>query len=124
MEPLRTRPVLADERSIRSSSASRRPGAEEHLGDAGAGEGVDEAEEHEADKTHMTSDRRRWTSISRSPSVGVEGDEDEVDELDEDERHDDPADAVDPDVAPQDRRRADAAGTSRRAAPAGSARRS
>jgi hypothetical protein len=62
---------------------------EEQLGDPGAGEGVDEAEEDDEAETAMT-ERRRWTSIRFSPSVGVQRDEDEVDELDEDERDDDP----------------------------------
>ena len=50
--------------------------------------------------------RRMWTSISGTPSVGVQRDEDEIDELDEDERDDDPAHSVDPDIPPQDGRRA------------------
>src|ERR1700722_1314862 len=49
-------------------------------------------------------ERRRWASIRLSPSIGVEGHEDEVDELDEDEGHDDPAHPVDKDVAAQDGR--------------------
>ena len=51
--------------------------------------------------TEKTSERRRLVSISRSPSVRVQRREDEVDELDEDERRDDAADAVDQDVAAQ-----------------------
>src|ERR1700733_8272331 len=43
-------------------------------------------------------------SISGTPSVGMQRDEDQVDELDEDERDDDAAYAVDPDVPAQDGR--------------------
>src|ERR1700690_3435680 len=55
--------------------------------------------------TAMTTERRRWTSISDLLLVRVQGDQNQVDEFDEDERHDDAADTVNPDVAPQDRRR-------------------
>src|SRR6202050_2107773 len=56
--------------------------------------------------TTRTIERRMWTSIKGSPSVGVQRDEDQVDELDEDERDDDAAHAVDPHVPPQDGGRA------------------
>src|SRR5580704_5289154 len=52
----------------------------------------------------MTAARRSWVSnaftCSRS-SVPVHRGEEQVDQLDEDERRDDPADAVDEDVAPE-----------------------
>src|ERR1700678_2959995 len=52
--------------------------------------------------TARATDWRRWTSISWPLSVGVKGDEDEIDELDEDEGDDDPAHSVDEHVAAQD----------------------
>src|ERR1700728_4417456 len=54
--------------------------------------------------TAKISERRRCTSISISLLVGVQRDEDEVDELDEDERHDDAADSIDQDVSAQNDR--------------------
>src|ERR1700690_4039439 len=55
--------------------------------------------------TAMTTERRRWTSISDLLLIRVQGDQNQVDEFDEDERHDHATDAVDPHVAAQDRRR-------------------
>src|SRR5580704_615328 len=55
--------------------------------------------------TVMSTERRRWAMIIWRPSVGVEGYEDEIDELDEDEGDDDAAHPVDPYVAAQDGRR-------------------
>ena len=53
----------------------------------------------------------------------VQGRDDEVDGLDADERDDDAAEAVDQQVAPQQRAGADRRGRRRPSAPAGSARR-
>src|ERR1700733_8472127 len=53
--------------------------------------------------TSATERRRLASSISRAPSVGVEGDQDEVDEFDEYEGDDDAADSVDPAIAPENR---------------------
>ena len=52
----------------------------------------------------------------------ADGGDGEIDQLDADERHDDAAEAVDQQIAPQDAGGADRAGRRRRAAPAGSAR--
>src|SRR6202034_3408527 len=53
----------------------------------------------------MTAERRSWVRnvFTRSlSSVPVDRREEHVDQLDEDERGDDPADAVDEDIAPED----------------------
>ena len=101
LEPLGTGPGLADQGGTVLRQRAVRLVGEERLSDAGLGKRIGQASRTKK-TTETRTARRRLTSISTAPSRS----QDEVDQLDEDEGHDDPPDAVDEDVASEDRSRA------------------
>ncbi len=79
---------------------------EGNLADAGDRQRIGEAgEDGEEDRQDDGGAKMDWSMVSHQ----IEGGDDEVDQLDADERHDEPAEAVDEEVAAKQRGRADRA---------------
>ena len=116
--PISSEPITLPSRSIRLPLAWR---GKDGLGDAGHGQRIGEAGEDGQHDDHDEGGAELVQHVN-IPSGEAEGGDRDVDQLDADERHDDAAEAVDRAGCGAAARRRRWPGTSRRAAPAGSAR--